>query len=40
MDSLFDIVKYVPTSPIVLPEWPEESLDFAHKCGFYMYSLE
>lgn len=40
MDSLFDIIEYVPTSPVVLPEWPETSLGIYHKCGFWMYSLE
>jgi hypothetical protein len=40
MESLFDIIEYVPTSPVVLPEWPETSLDFVHKCGFWKYSLE
>lgn len=40
MESLFDIIEFVPTSPIVLPEWPEESLGFYNKCGFYRYSKE
>lgn len=40
MDSLFDIIELVPTSPVVLPEWPETSLGFYHKCGFWKYSLE
>jgi len=37
MDSLFDIIELVPTSPVVLPEWPETSLGFVHKCGFWKY---
>lgn len=40
MDSLFDLIEYVPTSPIPLPEWPENSLGSPHQCGFYMYSSE
>lgn len=40
MESLFDIIEYLPTSPIVFPEWPETSLGCYHKCGFWMYSLE
>jgi hypothetical protein len=40
MESLFDIIEFVPDSPIVFPEWPKESLGFAHKCGFYKYLSE
>ena len=40
MDSLFDLIEYVPNSPVILPEWPEDSLGWIHKCGFYKYHKE
>ena len=38
MESLFDVIEYVPDSPVVLPEWPKESLGVINTDGFYMYS--
>ena len=40
MDSLFDIIEYVPNYPILLPEWPENSLGVMSTDGFYHYSEE
>lgn len=37
MENLFDIIEVVPTSPVILPEWPKEYLGVANEDGFYMY---
>jgi hypothetical protein len=38
MDSLFDIIEFVPDSPVVLPELPKESLGVINPDGIYMYT--
>jgi hypothetical protein len=40
MDNLFDIIEFVPTSPMILPETPEKLLGVINKSGLYMYSTE
>jgi hypothetical protein len=40
MESLFEIIEFVPDSPIDFPERPEKLLGVINKGGFYMYSSE
>lgn len=40
MENLYDIIEFVPTSPVVLPETPVKFLGVANTDGLAMYSSE
>ena len=40
MENLNDIIEFVPTSPVVLPEVPVEFLGVRNTDGLAMYSIE
>jgi hypothetical protein len=40
MENLYDIIEFVPTSPVVLPEAPIKLLGVVNTDGLVMYSSE
>ena len=40
MDNLYDIIEFVPTSPVVLPEAPMKLIGVVNTDGLTMYSSE
>ena len=40
MENLYDIIEFVPTSPVELPEVPMKLMGVVNTDGLYMYSLE
>jgi len=40
MESLYDIIEFVPTSPVELPEVPLKLMGVVNTDGLYMYSSE
>ena len=40
MDNLYDIIEFVPTSPVVLPEAPMKLIGVVNTDGLAMYSSE
>lgn len=40
LENLNDIIEFVPTSPVVLPEVPVKLMGVINTDGLYMYSSE
>jgi hypothetical protein len=40
MENLYDIIEFVPTSPVELPEVPGKLMGVINTDGLYMYSTE